>query len=384
MALNGKKTEQAVKESTKPVAPKPAAPSAELAAFMKSAEKNAPRTVSRANQILPIKRIPTGLFEFDYKTGGGFPCGRISVVYGPESSGKSNLAYLAIAQAQKLPPPCNVAVLVDVEGTFDPVWAAMLGVDVEALIVIKPDFGEQAIDMTVAVIQVDVVAIIVYDSIAATVPTSELEKSTEKADMGTQAILIKRCINKVTQTLVNEGKRNHFPAFIFINQIRMKIGVMFGDPETMPGGLTFKFASSLTVRVYGKNEFIKEISNDLPTFKLVKMVIKKAKVSVMGYDGEYSMCVLPHDVLRAGDSASYGMVEAQLKSHNRLTKGKDGWYLDGVCYRVLKELSMKYYSDADFKLKLQGYVIADNQNKGILIEHDDGRHYEPDDMEGKL
>ena len=96
------------------------------------------------------------------------------------------------------------------------------------------------------------------------------------------------------------------------------------------------------------------------------------------------MCVLPHDVLRAGDSASYGMVEAQLKSHNRLTKGKDGWYLDGVCYRVLKELSMKYYSDADFKLKLQGYVIADNQNKGILIEHDDGRHYEPDDMEGKL
>lgn len=391
MAINGKETKSEPKPRPKPPAaqPKKAAPSAEMVAFLKAAEKNAPRVVMMANAILPIERIPTGVFEFDYRTGGGFPRGRISVVYGPESSGKSNIAYKAIANAQRLPPPCNRAILLDVESTFDPVWAAQLGVNVEELIVIKPDYGEQAIDMTIAAIQIDEVAIIVYDSIAATVPSVELEKSTEKADMGTQAILIKRCINKVVQTLSIEGKRNHFPAFIFVNQIRMKIGVMFGDPETMPGGLTFKFASSLTVRVYGKNEFVKEISSEIPAFKQTKMVIKKAKVGVMGYEGEYSLCMLPHDVLGAGESASWKMVESHLKNNNRLAKGKDGWVFNNgeEVFRTLQDMSMKYYTDHDFKMYCQDLVIKDGQSKAITIEHKDGMEYQTDDseyLEGKL
>ncbi|MEG1728733.1 MAG: hypothetical protein RR280_04240 [Bacteroidaceae bacterium] len=367
------------------VKPAPAATaSAELGAFLKAVEKQAPKVVTKANAILPIERIPTGCFEFDLWTGGGFPKGRISVIYGPESSGKSNTLYKAIANAQKLPPPCNVAVLVDVESTFDPVWAAKLGVDVSALLVVKPEYGEQSVDIVVAAVSVDAVAIIGYDSIAATVPSRELEGSVEKADVGTQAILIKRLINKITQLLSIEGRRGHFPAFVCTNQTRFKIGVMFGDPETMPGGNTFKFASSLTVRLYGKNEMVKEISSSLPVFKNTKMVIKKAKVGVLQYDGEYNMCTVAHDVLKEGDTASWNMVESHLKSSGRLVKGSKSWEYQGSEYRTLKDLSMRYYTDEPFRLSVQKTVILDNQGKAFTIELKDGSDVAPEDMEGKL
>lgn len=381
LQIKSKKTgEQMAKEPKKEVKL-----GGELADFLKAVEKSAPKVVMKGNDIIPVKRIPTGIFEFDYHTGGGFPCGRMSIVYGPESSGKSNCVYRAIANAQKLPPPCNVAALVDIEGTFDPAWAASLGVDVEALILIKPQYGEQAVDIVTGLVEIDQIAMIGYDSVAATISAREADGSVEKADVGTQAMLIKRLVNKVTLALSKESQRGHYPAVVFVNQTRMKIGVMFGDPETQPGGKTLQFASSLTVRLYGKNEMVKEISSEIPVFKKTTAVVKKAKVGVLGYNFEYSLCMLAHDVLGVGDSASWNLVESHLKSLDKLVKSPSGkgWDLLGENYKTLKEISMQYYTDEDFRLKMQGIVINSSAGKAILI----GNEYEnaaPEDLADKM
>lgn len=353
---------------------KTAEPTGELANFLKAVEKNAPNVVTAASKITPIERIPTGMFEFDYATGGGFPKGRYSIVYGPESSGKTNLVLQAIAKAQRLPPPCNIAAFVDVENTFDPKWAAEYGIDVEKLILIKPQYGEQAVDIVTALLEVDQIAFVGYDSIATTISSREVDASTEKADVGTAAILIKRLVNKVTLVLSKEAARGHYPAVVFINQIRMKIGVMFGDPETQPGGKALQFGSSLTVRIYGKNEMVKEISSEVPVFKKTTAVIKKAKVGILQSNFEYSSCVLAHDVLKIGDSASWSMVESHLKALGLLFKaaGGKGWEYDGEVYPTLKKISMRYYTELDFRLKIQNKIVMASAANAKMVGGDVG------------
>lgn len=373
-----------------------AAPSAELADFLKTVEKSAPNVVTKANKIVPVQRIPTGMFEFDYATGGGFPRGRYSIVYGPESSGKTNLVLQAIANAQRLPPPCNVAAFIDIENTFDPQWAEQYGIDVEKLILVKPQYGEQAVDIITALAEIDVIAFIGYDSIATTISANEEEKTTEKADVGTAAILIKRMVNKVTLKLSKEASRGHYPAIVFINQIRFKIGVMFGDPETQPGGKALQFGSSLTVRIYGKNEMVKEISSEVPVFKKTSAVIKKAKVGILQSNFEYSSCVLAHDVLKVGDSASWNMVESHLKNLNKLVKSPTGkgWDFDGENYATLKKMSMRYYTDTEFRLKVQNLIVSASAGNAKMVGGDVGEmsteefektlEHLPDDLKDSL
>lgn len=379
--VKSKQTGEAVKKETKTPAS-----SGELAAFLKQVEKVAPKVVTKASELAPIQRIPTGIFEFDFATGGGIPRGRISIIYGPESSGKSNALYKAMANAQRLPPPCNKVALVDVEGTFDPVWAAMLGVMVEDLILIKPNHGEQAVDITTGLISIDEIVMVGVDSVAAMISIREAEASTEKADVGTQALLIKRLCNKLILAMSVESRRNHYPSVVLINQTRFKIGVMFGDPETMPGGNTLKFSSSLTVRLYGKNEMVKEISSEVPVFKKTTMVIKKAKVPILQADTTYSLCMLPHDVLKAGDSASWNMVMAHLKNLGHLVPAANGkgWDCNGENFKTLKEVSMRYYTELDYRLLLQRQVVEGNAGSAMLIgqTHDD--NVAKEDIEDKL
>lgn len=360
------------------VAPPTNSKTSELAqAIAKIQKELGPKSIVIGSQIPNPERLPTGVFEFDLATGGGFPCSRYSIVYGPESSGKTNLMYKAITQVQRLPPPCNKAVFVDLEGTFDPVFAVKFGVDVDSLIVAKPSYGEQAVDMIDSLIRADDLKFLCVDSIAVLVAAKEVEASTEKADVGTAPMLVKRLANKLAIALSEEQKRDHCPAVVLLNQTRFKIGVMFGDPETMPGGQTIKFNSSLTVRISGKDQMVKEISANVPAFKDTNAVIKKAKIGVVQKSFSYSMCMLEHDGLLVGETDSFSAVKGYLQSSGHLKKVPGGWELFGKIYPTLSVIEDTYRAEDSFALKLQQQVVQNHTLQ--LVPAADDEHESPQD-----
>jgi recombination protein RecA len=195
-----------------------------------------------SRNAVPVTVISTGSISVDAALGvGGFPRGRVVEVFGPESSGKTTLALQVIAQAQAAG---GAAAFVDAEHALDPTYARKLGVDIDSLIVSQPDYGEQALEITSALISSGVIDVVVVDSVAALVPKAELEGEMGDSFMGLHARLMSQALRKITGAV---SKAN--ACMIFINQIREKIGVMFGNPETTTGGRALKFFSSVRVEV---------------------------------------------------------------------------------------------------------------------------------------
>jgi recombination protein RecA len=191
-----------------------------------------------ADNVVPVSVISTGCLSLDAALGvGGFPRGRVIEIYGPESSGKTTIALQVIAQAQK---NGGTAAFVDAEHALDPIYALKLGVDVDNLLVSQPDTGEQALEITGALVTCGAVDVVVVDSVAALVPKAELDGEMGDSHVGLHARLMSQALRKLTGTV---SKTN--TCMIFINQIREKIGVMFGSPETTTGGRALKFYSSV-------------------------------------------------------------------------------------------------------------------------------------------
>ena len=197
-------------------------------------------TIISGDEIISMEvdRIPTGSLALDIETGGGFPCGRVTEIYGRESAGKTYMALKSVAEAQKIG---KSAVWIDVEGSFDPVWAALLGVDLKKLKLTRPETGEIACDILDAVISSGECGIVVLDSTAALIPVHDTEIGMDKVEqLGVRAKMVNRLIRKLHAALnmkVGEDKLPNNCAVVFINQIREKIGVMYGSPDTTPGGL---------------------------------------------------------------------------------------------------------------------------------------------------
>ena len=188
--------------------------------------------------IVPVAVISTGSISLDAALGiGGFPRGRICEIFGPESSGKTTIALQVVAEAQK---KGGMAAFIDVEHALDPGYARKLGVDVDNLLVSQPDYGEQALEITAALVASGSIDVLVVDSVAALVPKAELDGEMGDSHMGLQARLMSQALRKLTG-IVSKSKT----CLIFINQIREKIGVMFGSPETTTGGRALKFYSSV-------------------------------------------------------------------------------------------------------------------------------------------
>ena len=195
--------------------------------------------------IVPVAAISTGSISLDAALGvGGFPRGRVSEIFGPESSGKTTVALQVVAEAQK---QGGMAAFIDVEHALDPIYARKIGVDVDNLLVSQPDYDEQALEITSALISSGSIDVLVIDSVAALVPKAELDGEMGDAHMGVQARLMSQALRKLTG-VVSKSKT----CLIFINQLREKIGVMFGNPETTPGGRALKFYSSVRLDEIGR------------------------------------------------------------------------------------------------------------------------------------
>ncbi|HEX2904499.1 MAG TPA: recombinase RecA [Jatrophihabitans sp.] len=216
---------------------------------------------------VPIEVIPTGSIALDVALGiGGYPRGRIIEIYGPESSGKTTVALHAVANAQAAG---GVAAFIDAEHALDPEYARSLGVDTDALLVSQPDTGEQALEIMDMLVRSGALDIIVVDSVAALVPRAEIEGEMGDSHVGLQARLMSQALRKVTGALNNSGT-----TAIFINQLREKIGVMFGSPETTTGGKALKFYSSVRLDVR-RIETLKDSGDAVGNRTRVKVVKNK-------------------------------------------------------------------------------------------------------------
>ena len=218
---------------------------------------------------LNVEAIPTGSLSLDIALGiGGVPKGRIIEIYGPESSGKTTVCLHVIAQAQKNGGICG---FVDVEHALDPVYAAKIGVDVDSLYVSQPDTGEQALEITEALVRSGAMDVVVVDSVAALVPRAEIEGDMGDSHMGLQARLMSQALRKLTGAIKSTST-----CMIFTNQLRQKIGVMFGNPETTTGGMALKFYASVRLDIR-RIESIKQ--GDEVVGSRTKVTVKKNKVA---------------------------------------------------------------------------------------------------------
>jgi len=214
-----------------------------------------------------VDAIPTGALALDVALGvGGIPRGRIIEIYGPESSGKTTLAQHIVAECQKRG---GIAAFVDAEHALDPEYAKNLGVQIDDLLISQPDTGEQALDITEELVRSGAVDIVVVDSVAALVPKAEIEGSMEDQQMGLQARLMSKALRKLTGVI---GKTN--TTVIFINQLRMKIGVMYGNPETTTGGNALKYYSSVRMEIR-RVEGLKGENGDVGNHVRVKVLKNK-------------------------------------------------------------------------------------------------------------
>jgi len=273
-----------------------------ISVIEKSYGKGSIMRLGSKDVLVPVNVIPSGCLSIDAALGvGGFPRGRVIEIYGPESGGKTTLTLQIIAEAQKLG---GQAAFIDAEHALDPIYARKLGVDVDNLLVSQPDHGEQALEIAQELIRSNAVDIIVIDSVAALVPKAELEGDMGDPSMGLQARLMSQALRKLT-AIVSKSKT----CLIFINQIREKIGVMFGNPETTTGGRALKFYASMRVDIR-RIQAIKD--GDRVVGSRTRAKIVKNKVAAPFREAEFDI-LYGEGISREGDLIDLGVDKGVLE-----------------------------------------------------------------------
>ncbi len=293
-------------------------------------------------------RLPSGIAAIDIASGGGIPLNRISLIYGEESSGKTNLSICYLREHQKRFPdrPC---IFVDVEGTATTDWFVQMGVDTKKLVILRPEYAEQVVDMVTQLLVSDDCGLVVVDSLAAMLTASQIAASAEKATPGWSALLINQFCNKASSALKSSARTKTLPTILFINQVRYRVGVVFGNPETLPGGMAQKFLGCFRVRLTGKMVLDSKINKVLPIKMVTKGTIQKAKMPICGKNFEYEMTLVPHDGRKVGYADDWSVYSSYLREFGFLGK-------DGATYRLFDESFERVRDMKDFLLGDAGRV----------------------------
>lgn len=344
-----------------------------VAEMMALAQKDMGEDVGQiGGEYEDLPRIPTGIFEFDVASGGGFPMNKMSLIYGNESSTKTVHAMLAVANHQRLFPD-KVCAYFALEGYHndDKKWFHSLGVDTDKLAVFRPTYAEQAVDLMDSFCWSSDAGLVVFDSVAAMLTASEFEDSAEKKRFGGSSIPVSSMSRKTTTAL---NKAPAKPTIILINQPRTKIGVMYGDPTTLPGGAAInKFQPCLVLKLYGKNEMDPKVSKALPAAKVVTATIQKHKMNIINVSAEYHVAMIPNPKkgLRPGHSDWFNSFKAYAEELGVLSKkkgSKGGWHCYGEDYKTLQELKDVLYGDPDIMTTITSDIIQRLAESGHIIE----------------
>ncbi len=346
----------------------------ELGNVLKNISKQSATSISTASNVPSLSRLPFGMLEMDAATNGGIPYNRISIFWGIEGSGKGNLSYNNIRESQRLNPN-KVVVFIDAEGTFEPDWAAKFGINLEMLIIFKPQTGEDAVDAIISFLKAEEVDLVVVDSLPALITTRELERSADTAEVGGNALLVKRLMVKAVAVLSHEEGRGHKVALLCINQVRLKIGQMHGNPEDMPCGKAPKFFSSMIIKLYAKDVHDKAINPDKAAFRDTNVTITKSKVLVNARTTTYKMALIATDDTLVGRCDSWNSVNNYLKNFGYIEKSKNGYLLyvagkneDPVEYDRLMDIKESYRADADFAQLLHTLIFNEMSGEAKLID----------------
>lgn len=339
-------------------------------------KKNGDTILMRASDLKVVSRprIPTGIFQLDYGLGGGFPQGLVSTVYGNKSSGKTTTYLRAISNAQKMCSNCCkylndeewgcrckksrefVIAYLDVEGTLDIPWARSIGVDTDRMMISIPEYAEQALDIGEALLRSGEVDILVLDSIAFLTPQKEIEESIEKDMMGVQPRIVGRGIRKFTAAANGVGNETgRRPTIFFTNQIRMQLGVMFGNPETQPGGRAPGYAAATETKLWPGKYEMDEVTKK-PMCVDINFRIEKNKTAGAKMEGNFR--------LYTSDTADFKMGsvgdELAIIDHGErigVITRSGGYQCIGETFRVKADLEQRLVKDPEFKAKLWHTVM---------------------------
>ena len=301
--------------------------------ILKKARKKHGPTIGGMGVVMPeTARLPIGILPFDLASGGGIPMNRMTIVYGPESSGKTNFALAAVAAYQKRFTG-KTCVYIDVEQALTSDWATKMGVNVKTLAHIRPTHGEAVVDLVNELLYADDCGMIVIDSIAAIVTMPELTKDSEDQTPGMQGRIVAKLVRKCTAALGDAEREGRTPTLIWVNQTRQKIGMVFGNPETMPGGAGQQFMAAMRVRLAGKNIIVKSISSAMPVIKRTSVVIQKWKQPICFTHTKYDIAMIAHMGLEVGECADWGVMKHYMKAYGLMTKSGNGF-----CYTPTGEV----------------------------------------------
>jgi recombination protein RecA len=335
-----------------------------ISVIEKSYGKGSIMRLGSKDVLVPVNVIPSGCLSIDAALGvGGFPRGRVIEIYGPESGGKTTLTLQIIAEAQKLG---GQAAFIDAEHALDPSYARRLGVDVDNLLVSQPDHGEQALEIAQELIRSNAVDIIVIDSVAALVPKAELEGDMGDPSMGLQARLMSQALRKLT-AIVSKSKT----CLIFINQIREKIGVMFGNPETTTGGRALKFYASMRVDIR-RIQAIKD--GDRVVGSRTRAKIVKNKVAAPFREAEFDI-LYGEGISREGDLIDLGVDKGVLEKSGtwisyageRMGQGREN---ARVFLKEHKDVCAKLESALRKKMEIPGLNQSTAQSQTAVAQPD--------------
>ena len=321
----------------------------------------------RASEKLPWLHIPTGIFTLDMAMHGGIPRSQMTLIFGRESSGKSTLALKIIGSAQRMFPG-QETILIDIEGTFDEVWATRHRVDNDKLWLIQPDTGENALDIADEILKLPNVSVIAVDSLAALIPYKEKEASTEDDLPGLQARLIGKFVRKVISGLVAQRKHGEIPSIILLNQWRSRF-VRMGDPRILPGGQAQHYSSFAKIEILNKEQMGKDaLEQDTVDFNEHSFKIIKNKEGTAIRHGEFKMIRNPsHEQFEQGFIDDAATVATWARKFGVITgSGKGGFQIEGIDkkFRIVMDIEKYMYENPvfynEFKMKLISMYRVNN------------------------